>query len=322
MLKTIWKKAFTPIVSMGRWFDSTAGAERVSSSEPVFRVDWVRAVPLIGMHLMCLGVFWVGWSPVAVGVALVLYWSRMFFITAFYHRYFSHRTFKTSRWAQLLFALAGASAAQRGPLWWAAQHRKHHLYSDTPEDPHSPRQHGFLWSHIGWITSHRNFPTRLNVVPDLARYRELRFVNRFDMFVPILLGVGTYYLGVGLEKLAPGLGTNGMQMLVVGFFVSNVALLHGTLFINSLAHTLGRQRYLTSDDSRNSLFLALITMGEGWHNNHHHYATATRQGFFWWELDLTYYLLVVLSWIGVIWHLKPVPAHVRDTARVAETAAA
>jgi stearoyl-CoA desaturase (delta-9 desaturase) len=322
MSKSAFQTTLAPLISFFRWFDSSSGVARIGPNEPVYRVDWVRALPLVGVHLMCLGVLWVGWSPVAVAVAVALYWIRIFAITGFYHRYFSHRTFKTSRAAQFLFALLGSSAAQRGPLWWAAQHRKHHLYSDTPEDPHSPRQHGFLWSHIGWVTSYRNFPAPSKLVPDLAKFPELRFLDRFDFLVPFLLGAGTYYLGVGLERLAPGLGTSGMQMLVWGFFVSSVALLHGTLFINSLAHTIGRQRYATSDDSRNSFLLSLITMGEGWHNNHHHYATATRQGFFWWEVDFTYYLLVALSWTGLIWDLKPVPAHVRDATPRRQSAAA
>ncbi|MCI0407439.1 MAG: acyl-CoA desaturase [Acidobacteria bacterium] len=319
-----WKKTLAPLISVGRWFDTSAGVERVDPSEPVFRVEWARTLPLTGVHLMCLGVLWVGWSPVAVGVAVALYWVRMFAVTGFLHRYFSHRTFKTSRWGQLVLALAGASAAQRGPLWWASQHRKHHLYSDTAEDPHSPQRHGFLWSHIGWIFSYRNYPIQWRLVPDLARYPELRFVDRFEMLVPVLLGVGTFVLGVSLSRLAPELGTTGLQMLIWGFFISTVALAHGTFSINSLAHRMGRQRYRTSDDSRNSFLLSLLTMGEGWHNNHHHYAGATRQGFFWWEVDLTYYLLVMLSWTGLIWDLKPVPARVRDAARLEEpkTAAA
>lgn len=272
------------------WFDTSA----VEVSPGDRRVDWVRVIPFIGMHLACLAVFWVGWSVTAVSVAFGLYVVRMFAVTGFYHRYFSHRTFTTSRAGQFVFALIGASAVQRGPLWWAAHHRKHHRHSDTELDAHSPRHHGFWWAHMGWITSPSNFATDLEAVPDLAQYPELRFLDRFDILVPVLLAVTLFLVGGG-------------QLLVWGFFVSTVFLFHGTSFINSLAHVMGRRRYVTGDDSRNSFILALITLGEGWHNNHHKYPGSTRQGFFWWEIDLTYYGLKVLSWLGVLWDLRPVP---------------
>ncbi len=272
------------------WFDTSA----VEVSPGDRRVDWVRVIPFIGMHLACLAVFWVGWSVTAVSVAFGLYVVRMFAVTGFYHRYFSHRTFTTTRAGQFIFALIGASAVQRGPLWWAAHHRKHHRHSDTELDAHSPRHHGFWWAHMGWITSPSNFATDLEAVPDLAKYPELRFLDRFDILVPVLLAVTLFLVGGG-------------QLLVWGFFISTVFLFHGTSFINSLAHVMGRRRYVTGDDSRNSFILAVITLGEGWHNNHHKYPGAARQGFFWWELDLTYYGLKLLSWLGVLWDLRPVP---------------
>jgi stearoyl-CoA desaturase (delta-9 desaturase) len=258
------------------------------------RVEWLRVAPFIGMHLACLGVFVVGWHPGAVAAGGVLYLVRMFAITGFYHRYFSHRTFRTGRAAQFVFALLGASATQRGPLWWAAHHRKHHRHSDTELDVHSPRQHGFWWSHMGWITSASNFPTDFREVRDLARYPELRWLDRFDIVVPVILAATLFAVG-------------GLPWLVWGYFVSTVVLFHATCLINSMAHRVGSRRYQTDDDSRNSLTLALITLGEGWHNNHHRYPGATRQGFFWWEIDLTYYGLVVLSWLRIIRDLRPVP---------------
>ncbi|MEZ4455295.1 MAG: fatty acid desaturase [Gemmatimonadales bacterium] len=258
-------------------------------------------MPFIGMHLACLGVFFVEWRPGAVAVAAGLYLVRMFAITGFYHRYFSHRTFRTSRAAQFVFAVLGASATQRGPLWWAAHHRKHHRHSDTELDVHSPRQHGFWWSHMGWITSAANFPTDLREVRDLARYPELRWLDRYDIAVPVALAVILYLIG-------------GASWLVWGYFVSTVVLFHATCLINSLAHQLGTRRYATDDDSRNNPLLALITLGEGWHNNHHRYPGAARQGFFWWEIDLTYYGLVLLSWLGIIRDLRPVPRRVLEAA--------
>jgi len=283
-------------------------------------VDWIRVLPFIGIHLACFGVIWTGWSPVAVSVALGLYVLRMFAITGFYHRYFSHRTFKTSRGAQFVFALLGASAAQRGPLWWAAHHREHHQHSDQEGDAHSPRQHGFLWSHMGWFLSRDNYPTRFRRVRDLARYPELKWLDRNDALVPVALGTGLFLLGSLLGYAAPGLGTDGWQMLVWGFFISTVAVYHGTYTINSLAHRFGRQRYDTGDESRNSLVLALITFGEGWHNNHHRYPASARQGFRWWEIDLTYYGLRLMAATGLIWDLRPVPARVLDEGRAAGSA--
>ncbi|MBS0376346.1 MAG: acyl-CoA desaturase [Proteobacteria bacterium] len=275
------------------------------------RIDWARIVPFAGVHLACLATLRVGASATAVGAALVLYALRMFAITGFYHRYFSHRAFKTSRPSQFLFALLGASAVQRGPLWWAAHHREHHAHSDAPDDVHSPRQRGFLWSHMGWFLSRRHFAPDLARVRDLARYPELRWLDRYDVVVPVLLAVALYGLGALLERLAPGLGTSRWQLLVWGFFVSTVLCYHATYTINSLAHVFGRRRYATGDDSRNNALLALLTFGEGWHNNHHHYPNAARQGFYWWEIDLTYYGLRVLAALGLIWDLKPVPAAVR-----------
>ncbi|HUY14352.1 MAG TPA: acyl-CoA desaturase [Terriglobia bacterium] len=304
-----------------RWFDASAATPRIENASR-HQVDWVRTAPFIGVHLMCLGVIWVGWSWVAVGVAALLYAIRMFAVTGIYHRYFSHRTYKTSRPMQFALALLANTATQRGPLWWAAHHRQHHLYSDTENDVHSPRIHGFIWSQIGWITDHRNFPTKLDAVRDLAKFPELRFLDRFDTLVPFVAGASMYYLGAALSHFAPGLHTSAMQMLIWGFFVSTVVLFHATSTINSLAHQMGRRRFDTGDDSRNSLLLALLTFGEGWHNNHHHFPATVHQGFYWWEIDITYYLLRALSWTGLIWDLKPVPAKVKDLNRYEAEAAA
>jgi len=297
--------------SLLRWFDAS-GAPIAVPDGARDGIDWARIVPFVGMHLACLAVFWVGVSAVAVGVALALYVLRMFAITGFYHRYFSHRTFKTSRAAQFAFAVLGASAVQRGPIWWAAHHRHHHAHSDRPDDVHSPSQRGFLWSHMGWFLSRRHFAPDLGRVRDLLRYPELRWLDRFDILVPFVLALGLLLLGKWLAAAHPALGTSGGQMLVWGFFVSTVACYHGTYTINSLCHVWGRRRYATGDESRNNFWLALITLGEGWHNNHHRYPMSTRQGFYWWEVDITYYGLRLLAALGLIWDLKPVPREVRD----------
>jgi stearoyl-CoA desaturase (delta-9 desaturase) len=295
------------------WFDSRQRL-RGAAADPR-RVDWLRIVPFIGLHLACLAAFFVGVSTTAIVVFLGSYFLRMFAITAFYHRYFSHRTFRTSRPVQFLFALIGASATQRGPLWWAAHHRHHHRHADTEGDVHAPR-HGFWWSHMGWFLCRENFETRAEQIPDLIEYPELRWLDRYDLLVPVIYAAAMFLLGVALDVLAPGLGTSGWQLLVWGYFISTVTLIHVTLTINSLAHVWGSRRYATRDDSRNNFFLALLTLGEGWHNNHHHFPGSARQGFYWWEIDVSYYLLRVMSWMGLVRGLKPVPDKIREARRI------
>ena len=295
------------------WFDNHSFDKLGSSAE---RIELVRITPFILLHLSCFGVFFVGFSLVAVIIALLLYALRMFAITGFYHRYFSHKAFKTSRLVQFIFAFVAASAAQRGPLWWASHHRHHHANSDKPDDSHSPVQHGFFWSHITWFLTNKNFMPKNERVKDLLRYPELKFLDRFDIIAPLSLAISLYVLGACLEKNAPHLGTNGIQLLVWGFVISTVFLYHMTFTVNSLAHVWGKRRFNTSDQSRNNPVIAIFTLGEGWHNNHHHFPSSARQGFYWWEIDLTYYGLKILSALGLIWDLRKVPVEVLSDKRV------
>jgi stearoyl-CoA desaturase (delta-9 desaturase) len=304
----------TLAAGLARFFDSGRINIATAREHLPDSVDWARILPFVLMHAACLAAFWVGVSPIAIFVALLAYLVRMFAITGFYHRYFSHRSFKTSRLGQFVFGLLGASAVQRGPVWWAAHHRHHHANSDKAVDVHSPSQHGFWRAHMGWFLSIKGFAPDFRLVRDLMRFPELRWLDRFDIFVPIMLGVGMFLFGVVLAILAPGLRTSGWQMLVWGFFISTAVCWHATYTINSLSHVFGKQRYRTGDTSRNNWLLAILTLGEGWHNNHHYYPNSARQGFYWWEYDLTYYVLKVLSWFGVIWDLKPVPVAVRENA--------
>ena len=292
------------------WFHADFKAADNDTSDD--RIDYARCFSLIFIHLGCLGLFWVGWSWTAVSIALFLYFTRMFAITAFLHRYFSHRTFKTNRFFQFIFAVIASSAMQRGALWWAAHHRKHHKESDTEKDVHSPHTKSFLWSHIGWITSRKNFLTDYKTIKDFARYPELVFLNRFNKLIPLLLGVLLFVSGEWLSLNAPSLKTNGWQLIVWGWFISTTVLLHGTSTINSLSHLYGKKRFDTGDESRNNFWLSLITLGEGWHNNHHYYMHSARQGFYWWEIDITYYGLKIMSFIGIIHDLRPVPKHILD----------
>ena len=297
-------------ISLFGWLDNSHYVENTNSANN--QIDWPRVIPFVMLHLACFGIIYVGFSWFALLFALALYVFRMFAITAFYHRYFAHKAFKTSRIGQFIFAVLGASAVQRGPLWWASHHRNHHAHSDEVVDAHSPHQHGFLWSHIGWFLSRANFSTQLDRVKELAHFPELRFLDRFDVVIPIALGASIYWLGEMLALTAPHLNTNGFQLFIWGFILSTVLLYHGTFCVNSLAHVWGKRRYATRDHSRNNALIALITLGEGWHNNHHHFPGSAKQGFYWWEIDFTYYGLRLLAALGIIWDLKTVPIAIKN----------
>ena len=276
------------------------------------RIDPLRASAFIAVHLLCCGVFWVGWSAAAVFVAVALYMLRMFFVTAFYHRYFSHRSFKTGRGTQFVMAVLGATAGQRGPLWWAGHHREHHATADTAKDPHSPAHRGRFFCHALWFLTKGSFAVPEHRVPDWLRVPELRCLERLDWLPFAALAAACFCVGEAWRSLYPEHGTNGAQLLVWGFGISTVALYHATYTINSLCHGWGTRRFATADDSRNNAFLALLTLGEGWHNNHHRYPAAARQGFYWWELDLTWLGLRLLAAFGVVTDLRPVPAHLLE----------
>ena len=295
------------------WFDNNA----LQANKYVLdgSIDYWRVVPFVLMHIACFALLWVGYSTFSVLFAVALYALRMFAITGFYHRYFAHKAFQTSRTGQFIFALLGATAVQRGPLWWAAHHRNHHAHSDQETDAHSPVQHGFLWSHIGWFLSSANFHTQFERVKELAKFPELRFLDRFDVVVPTFFAVGIFCLGELLAIKAPQLETNGWQLLVWGFIISTVVLYHVTFSVNSLAHLWGKRRYMTRDHSRNNFIIALFTLGEGWHNNHHHYPGSASQGFYWWEIDFTYYGLRLLAALGLIWNLRTVPIAIRESKK-------
>ena len=254
----------------------------------------VKTIPFVLMHVACLGAIFTGVSWFAIILCVALYAIRMFGLTAGYHRYFSHRSYKTSRFFQFLLALLGTTALQKGPLWWAAHHRRHHKYTDQDGDVHSPRQNGFWWSHVGWVISDYYDPTDWDAIKDFARYPELRWLNKYHLIPGIGLAVACFLV-------------DGWLGLVWGFFVSTVILYHGTFSINSLAHMWGTRRYETTDDSRNNLWLALLTGGEGWHNNHHHYMATVKQGFYWWEVDFSYYTLRLLAWLRLVWDLRYPP---------------
>jgi stearoyl-CoA desaturase (delta-9 desaturase) len=274
------------------------------------QLDYSVCVQFLFMHVACLLVVWTGVSVVAVVTCLALYVVRMFAITAGFHRLLAHRTYRSGRIFQFVLAFIGTAAYQKGPLWWSAHHRRHHLHADTEDDLHSPLAHTLWRSHVGWFLSRDSQATEWKLIPNLMKYRDLRLLDRFYSVPPILLAVSMFLLGAALQRYAPGLGTSAWQMLVWGFFISTVMLYHGTFTVNSLAHVFGKRRFATTDGSRNNLFVALITLGEGWHNNHHYYPSSERQGFYWWEIDISHYTLRALSWLGLVWDLRAPPASV------------
>jgi len=261
----------------------------------------VTQLPFFLTHIVALGAFLVPFHWRYVALAAALYYVRMFGVSAGYHRYFAHRTFKTSRLFQFVLAWLAVSSAQRGVLWWAGHHRRHHQESDQPNDLHSPVQRGFWWSHVGWLLSRESSNTDTDRVRDLAEYPELRWLDKWHIVPPLVLGTTLYLAG-------------GWPALVWGYFVSTTLLWHGTFTVNSLSHLFGSRRYPTPDNSRNNWLLTLVTLGEGWHNNHHFYQGAAAQGHMWWEFDPALYALKVLSWLGVIWDVRKPPRRVFEAA--------
>jgi len=261
-----------------------------------------RNAPFIGVQFLPLLAVFTGVSRTALILGIVLWAARMFFVTAGYHRYFAHKTYRMARVPQFLMAFGGLTAAQKGPLWWAGNHRDHHRYADTELDPHSPQQ-GVWWSHMGWILSGKFNEKKYERIPEFAKFPELRFIDKNDWIGPWALAVACYLIA-------------GWSGLLIGFFASTVVLWHTVFMVNSVAHMFGRRRYGSDDTSRNSFLVAVFTMGEGWHNNHHHYPGSARQGFFWWEIDPTYYGLRLLSLVGVVHDLKAPPKAVKRAARI------
>lgn len=270
------------------------------------RTDWVSAIPFLLVHAAPLAAFFVSVTWRDWVLCGILYALRMFCITAGYHRYFSHRSYKMNRFFQFVMACGGITAVQKGPLWWASHHRLHHRYTDLDGDVHSPRD-GIWWSHVGWILSTRFKTTDLGNIADFAKYPELRLVERFQWVGPWLLGTICFLIG-------------GWGALLIGFFFSTVLLWHGTFLVNSMAHLVGKRRYATPDTSRNSLVVALLTGGEGWHNNHHYLPSSVRQGFQWWEVDPTWYALRLLATFHIVHGLKYPPARLLDQARITDGA--
>ena len=315
---------------MRRYFSFLIGwlKDRVSLKAYTDNPRWARfrgmapltAINFLVFHLLCFGIIWVGWSPFAVWFAVIFYFLRMFAITGFYHRYFAHRSFQANRVFSAIFAALGSTALQRGPLWWAAIHRHHHRFADTPEDIHSPIHKGFFWSHYGWVVAYENKRTRTEFIKDWLKFPELVLIDKFGSVLPLIAAVLIFIIGHLLSIYRPDLGTNGPQLFIWGFVVSTVACSNATFSINSIDHLFGTRRYNNPDTSRNNFLMAILTLGEGWHNNHHHFPITAKAGFYWWEIDITYYILVLLSWLRIVKNLRPLPRDVREQNQIGKTA--
>lgn len=264
-----------------------AGEAVTAGNEERAHYRWYSALLFFLIHIACFSAFFTPFHWRYVVWALALYAIRMFGLTAGYHRYFSHRSFKLNRVWQFLLAFLAETSCQKGVLWWAAHHRVHHLESDTVNDVHSPRQRGFWWAHIGWIVSSDYDEYEPRLIADFGRFPELRWLDHYYLVPPAVLGTGLFLFG-------------GWPIFLWGFVISTVILFHGTFCINSLAHVWGTRRFNTPDDSRNNFLLAIITLGEGWHNNHHQNKHSCRQGLAWWEVDVTYYILRALAVFGIV----------------------
>jgi stearoyl-CoA desaturase (delta-9 desaturase) len=265
-------------------------------------ISRASSIPFLLCHLAPLAAIFTGITRTSLVLFAILFVSRMWFITAGYHRYFAHRAYRTSRFFQFVLAFGGGTAAQQGALWWAANHRDHHRYTDTERDPHTP-QKGFWWSHIGWVLSGKYSSDDLSRIDDFAKYPELLFLEHHQWIAPWTAALAAFLIG-------------GWPGLVVGFFGSTVLLWHSTFSVNSLAHMFGTRRFGTNDTSRNNALVAAFTLGEGWHNNHHHYPACARQGFYWYEYDPTYWGLRVLAALHVVHDLKQPPAVALESRRL------
>ncbi len=276
---------------------------------PAFRLHWSQA-PFFLMHIAAFGAIWTGVTWFWVGIAILSYYVRMFFVTGAYHRYFAHRSYKTSRIFQFILAFGAETTAQKGALWWAAHHRHHHRHSDTPEDTHSPRHKGVFYAHNGWVIDCKNDDLKEDLIKDFLKYPELRFIDKHHWFPPLCLALLMFYLG-------------SWEGLVIGFVWSTCLLWQGTFVINSFTHLWGKRDFPSTDDSKNSFIFSLVTLGEGWHNNHHFYQASCRQGFYWWQIDITYYILKILSLFRIVWDIKEPPQKILDQRfKNAEEAAA
>ncbi len=267
-------------------------------------IAWGPIVWMAFLHLGALMAFnagWFTWSGLVL--CLVLHWlTGGIGICMTYHRLLTHSSFKVHPgWLKYVLTAFGCCASEGGPIGWVADHRRHHAHSDEPEDVHSPRD-GFGWAHMFWwmtpdITSVHSPEYYKRWAPDLYKDKVLRFIDATHLLYPLLMGAACYVAGEYFVG-------NGMSWLVWGFFVRTVLVLHATWLVNSATHKWGYRSHETRDDSTNLWWVALVTYGEGWHNNHHAYQTSAAHGLDWWEVDTTYIAIKLMSYLGLASDIK------------------
>lgn len=261
------------------------------------KLDWTVVIGIVGMHLACIAApFYFSWSGLAVAAVLVWVTGGLG-ITLGYHRLLTHRSFKTPKWFEYFLAIVGCLSWQGGPAQWVGTHRLHHANSDNEHDPHSPK-HGFTWAHMTWCMHKEAEGARgEDAAKDLLRDVGLRFINRYFyvfqfLLIPILYGGGALAAHLGLP-------TSGLSWVIWGVCVRTVFVYHGTWFVNSASHTWGYRNFKTTDQSTNLWWVAMLSFGEGWHNNHHAYQRSAAHGLRWWEFDFTYLTIRFLGLIGL-----------------------
>jgi stearoyl-CoA desaturase (delta-9 desaturase) len=288
----------------------TAGSPALTRPSPwrVARIFFSLS-PLISVHLALLTLPLL--EPTVLAIVLALVVSRIcgLGITAGFHRGLTHRSFRSGRIVQFLFAAAGCTALQKGPLWWASHHRLHHAHSDRPGDPHSPVVDGLWHGHMGWLFTSDLMHPDPRLVKDLAKYPELVWLDRLWMLPGLLLAAACFL-------------TAGWAGLVWGFCLGVVAVFQVTFAVNSIGHRWGPRRFNTPEGSRNNFVLGILAMGDGWHNNHHRAPTSARHGLAWYEFDMTYTTIRLLAWLGLVWGVRQPPPVVLAAARGAELAPA
>jgi stearoyl-CoA desaturase (Delta-9 desaturase) len=242
--------------------------------------------------------------------AYVALWAGAHFVRAVglplaFHRYYAHRAFKMGRVTRFIWTFIGTAAMQKGPLWWAGHHVNHHKFADRDGDPHSPMVSGVYYAHLGWFlndTKYDRVEATNPVIRDFSTVPEIAFLDRFFGVPPLMMAVALYLAG-------------GMPWVVWGFCLPTMTLAHATFAINSINHMFGSRRFETVDESRNNPLTAFFAAGEGWHNNHHRFQRAARNGFYWWEFDITWYVIRVMQAVGLAWDVQPVPKRIYEEAR-------
>ncbi len=255
-------------------------------------------------HLSVVLVFVTGFSQTALVCFLLLFTIRMFAISAGYHRYFSHRSFETSRIFQFVLAFIATTAGQKGPLSWATSHINHHRYSDREGDPHSPVLGGWFHAHVGWLLGKGALPTDKTLVKSFMQYPEIVFLNRHHYIGTLSLVIGLALLGEFLSAHYPHLETSALQLVSWGFILSTLLVLHGTFLVNSVTHMYGNRRFDTHDNSRNVWWLLPLMLGENWHHNHHHKPGLATFSTVWWEIDFVYLGIRLLEKLGLVWGVR------------------